>query len=181
MKKVLVPLAPGCEEMEAVILIDVLRRAGVDVVSAGLAPDVICASRGVRLVADIDWSDLVLSDYEAIILPGGLDGTKALMAHEGVQGALHYFAATDGWITAICAAPAAIEAAGLLAGKEFTCYPGSEQLMETPLVPSTERVVVDGKMVTSQGPGTAIEFALKLVTLWAGEEAAQSVAEGMLV
>lgn len=125
--KVLIPLASGCEEMEAVILIDVLRRAGSQVTTAALESGVIDASRGVRLVADQLWDEVEIDQQEALILPGGVAGTQQLCSHAGVQAALRQFSQENRWVGSICAAALALHEAGLLKGKRFTCYPGVEK------------------------------------------------------
>ena len=181
MAQVLIPLADGCEEMEAVIVTDVLRRAGITVMTAGLTADVITASRDVRLVPDVCWEDVDASDYDMIILPGGLDGTEALCQHAGVQQAVEEFAKSGKRIGAICAASLALYRAGILQNRAFTCYPGIEKMMDNTVIRSNERVVEDGNLITSQGPGTAFEFALKIVEQLTNTETATRVAEGMLV
>lgn len=180
MAKILIPLADGCEEMEVVIVVDVLRRAGVGVVTAGLKEGVIMASRGVQLVPDTLWDEIRLADFDMLILPGGMPGTEALCRHSGVQQALVEFAAQHKQIGAICAAPLALHTAGILCDRPFTCYPGVEKMMGD-VARSDERVVEDGNLITSQGPGTAFEFALKIVECLTGVATAREVAEGMLL
>ncbi|MFL2859933.1 MAG: DJ-1 family glyoxalase III [Pontiellaceae bacterium] len=158
--QVLIPLASGCEEMEAVILIDVLRRAGWQVTTAALESSVIEASRGVRIVADQLWDEVEMDQQEALILPGGIAGTQQLCAHAGVQAALRQFSQEGRWVGSICAAALALHEADLLKGKRFTCYPGVEKELPEDVQPINECVVVDEKLITSQGPGTAFECAL---------------------
>ncbi len=181
MKKVLVPLANGCEEMEAVIIIDVLRRAGVDVVAASLNDETVLASRDVKLVADCLWSEIEPENFNMIVLPGGMDGTEALCEHEGVQKTLRDFNSANKQIAAICAAPLALFKAAILADKKFTCYPTIENMMDQTVCRIDEKVVIDGNLTTSQGPGTAFEFALTLVEILTDDETAEKVAEGMLL
>ena len=158
--QVLIPLASGCEEMEAVILIDVLRRAGWQVTTAALESSVIEASRGVRIVADQLWDEVEMDQQEALILPGGIAGTQQLCAHAGVQAALRQFSQEGRWFCSICVAALALHEADLLKGKRFTCYPGVEKELPEDVQPINECVVVDEKLITSQGPGTAFECAL---------------------
>ena len=158
----LVPIANGSEEMEAVIIIDTLRRAGWDVIVAGLSTGTLEASRGVKLVADLDWEQVDPSAFDMLILPGGMGGTLAFCEHAGVQQALKDFNAAGQWIGAICAAPMALDRAGVLVGKQYTCYPGCEQQIQNG-TRLDELVVMDGRLITSQGPGTAFEFALKII------------------
>ena len=180
--KALVLLAPGCEEMEAVILMDVLRRGGIEVVGAGLESGVLTASRGVKIEPDLPLDALeTAKDFDLLVLPGGLPGTEALLADVRVRDLVLYYAATPGrLLAAICAAPLVLDAHGLLAGKTFTCFPGLRDRIESKGW-SAEPVVEDGELITSQGPGTAMAFALRLVRRLAGEDAEESVAEGLLL
>ena len=180
MTRVLIPVANGSEEMETVILVDVFRRAGWEVVLAGIQGDgPITASRGVKLIPDAQWEKLDLSTFDMLVLPGGLDGTNALCSNDGVQEALRIFNIEELWVGAICAAPLALHKAGVLKKRAFTCYPGTEEKMKR-TDRSDEPVVVDGHIVTSQGPGTAIPFALKLIELIDGIAAADKVANEMI-
>lgn len=179
--KALVPIANGSEEMEAVIIIDTLRRAEWDVTVAGLAAGTIEASRGVKLVPDTTWGEINPSDFDVLILPGGFGGTVALSEHAGVQQALRDFAAEGKWVGAICAAALALHAAGILEGKRFTCYPGVEAKLPSNVQPVNEIVVVDDHLITSQGPGTAFEFALKLIEECGSPNTAATVRAGLLL
>lgn len=178
----LVVLAPGCEEMEAVITLDVLRRGGVRAVAAGLeGPGVFAASRDVRLAPDTGLEALKdAKDFDVLILPGGLPGTEALRADARVRDLLmHYINAPGKLVACICAAALVLDAHGLLEGRRFTCYPGvadrivSGERVEAP-------VVEDGDLITSQGPGTAMAFALALVERLTDRGTRDRVAEGML-
>ena len=179
--KVLVPIANGCEEMEAVIIIDTLRRAEWDVTVAGLVAGTIEAAHGVKLVPDTTWDQINPDDFDVLLLPGGFGGTVALSEHAGVQQALRDFNEKGRWIGSICAAALALHAAGLLEGKRFTCYPGVEQKLPPDVQPVNEIVVVDGHLITSQGPGTAFEFALKVIAECSSPNAAASVRAGLLL
>ncbi len=179
MIRALIPIADGCEEMEVVIVADTFRRAGWDVVLAGLhgiAP--ITASRKVKIIPDARWEELDLLSFDLLVLPGGA-GTKALCEHDGVQETIRIFDIEEKWIAAICAAPRALHKAGVLKGRAFTCYPGVEKDMQRP-DRSDEAVVIDRNLVTSQGPGTAFAFALKLIELIDSPAAAEKVRSGML-
>lgn len=173
----LVLLADGFEEIEAVTVIDVLRRGGISVTAASIAGSTVRGARGISLVADAEFEKQNLADYEAVVLPGGMPGAASLRDSLPVREALKRFARDGKIVAAICAAPIALEAAGLLAGRRATSYPGHE-------IPSAvyeeARVVVDGRLVTSRGPGTAMEFSLKLVELLAGAEAKDKVARALL-
>lgn len=180
MIRALIPIADGCEEMEVVIVADTLRRAGWNVVLAGLngtAP--VTASRKVKLIPDARWEELDLLSFDLLVLPGGAGGTKALCEHDGVQETLRIFDIEEKWIGAICAAPLALHRAGILTGRAFTCYPGIEKEMHRP-DRSDDAVVVDRNLITSQGPGTAFAFALKLIELLENPAASEKVCSGLL-
>ncbi len=160
--KVLMPWADGMEEMEAVIVTDVLRRAGWQVVTAGLRDRPVVASRGVRLLPDAVWAAVCGDDFDMLVIPGGAEGVRRLCADASVLETVRLFQRRDGWIAAICAGPMLLEAAGVLAGRRVTAHPAvaggwvSVRGTQTP-------VVRDGRLLTSQGPGTALLFALTLV------------------
>ncbi|HEY5653479.1 MAG TPA: DJ-1 family glyoxalase III [Pontiella sp.] len=179
--RVLVPIANGCEEMEAVIIIDTLRRAEIDVTTAGLSAGIVEASRGVKFAPDTTWDQINPNDFDALVLPGGVGGTMALCEHGGVQQALRDFDAKGKWIGAICAAALVLNAAGILVGKKFTCYPGVEENLPSDVQPVDTDVVVDGHLITSQGPGTAFEFALKLIAECRCPNIAATVRAGLLL
>lgn len=181
MGKVLVPLAQGCEELEAVTIIDLLRRAGIEVVTASLDGEVIEASRGVRLVADACLDDVLEDNFDMIVLPGGLPGAKRLEKDQRILHLLQQMQQQGRHIAAICAAPRVLAAAGLLEGKTATGYPGLVDKLDLPntrLV--AEAVVTDGLLITSQGPGTAMDFALELVQVLAGEARRNEVEQGLV-
>ena len=180
MIRALIPIADGCEEMEVVIVADTLRRAGWNVILAGLhgtAP--VTASRKVKIVPDARWEELDLLSFDLLVLPGGAGGTKALCEHDSVQETIRIFDIEKKWIAAICAAPLALHKAGVLKGRAFTCYPGIEKDMRRS-DRSAEAVVVDRNLVTSQGPGTAFAFALKLIELLDNPAAAEKVRSGLI-
>ena len=178
--KALVAIANGSEEMEAVIIIDTLRRAQWDVTVAGLS-ETITASRGVKIVPDTVWNQIDPNEFDILLLPGGFGGTEAFMKHVGVQQALRDFNAKGKWIGAICAAALALNEAGVLDGRRFTCYPGVEQKLPANIQPVNEIVVVDDHLITSQGPGTAFEFALKVIAECGSPNASQTVRSGLLL
>jgi 4-methyl-5(b-hydroxyethyl)-thiazole monophosphate biosynthesis len=177
--RVLVPLAEGMEELEAVTIIDVLRRGGVEVTSAALGRDLtVRGSRGVRVLADALWSALEPDTFDAVVLPGGGKGTENLMADPRVIRAVQSFHAAGKTVAAVCAAPTVLAAAGILEGRKATCYPTCAQ--ELGEAYDEAPVIADGNIITSQGPGTAMLFALVLIRLLVSEEAAQRVAAGLL-
>lgn len=181
MPRVLVPLAEGFEELEAVTIVDLLRRAGIEVVVAGLAPGPVTASRGTVLVPDSTLEAQRDARFDLVVLPGGLPGARYLEEDPRVLEILRRHDAEGRFTAAICAAPKVLARAGLLDGKSATAYPGAVLAADFPRVTLLDApVVVDGRTVTSRGPGTAMDFALCLVGLLAGEERRQAV-EAQLV
>lgn len=181
-KKALVVIATGTEEMECVITVDVLRRGGVEVELAGLiGKDATRCSRGVAVVPDIELSQ-AKGPYDAIVLPGGLDGSKAFSESKLLGEMLKGQERDGGIIAAICAAPTALRIHGIGVGKNLTSYPSVQsQVVEGGNYTYKEdEVVVDGNLITSRGPGTAFSFALTLVEKLVGQEKAKEVARGML-
>jgi len=171
MASVLVPLAQGCEELEAVTIIDLLVRAGVEVVTAGLEEGPITASRGVVLVPQMTLDEALERDYDMVALPGGMPGADHLDKDPRIAELLRKMADSGKFTAAICAAPKALANAGLLAGKKATSFPGFLDKMDLPDVDYLQDAVVqDGKVITSRGPGTAMDFALYLIEILVGRE-----------
>lgn len=169
MPSVLVPLAPGFEDLEATTIVDILRRAGVEVITAGLAPGLVQGSRGMRVQPDANLDDVMQREFDMIALPGGMPGSEHLKNDPRIQALLKRMAAAGRYTAAICAAPMALAAAGLLDGRRATSYPGVVDGLNLPgMVYLPQPVVVDGTVVTSRGPGTAMDFALALVELLVG-------------
>ena len=178
--KTLVPLANGVEEMEAVIIIDTLRRAGWDVTSVAVeGHTTIKCSRGVVLIADTLWEQIAPADFDLLVLPGGLKGVETLTTHAGIAETIRIFLASDRTVAAICAAPLVLQAAGVLTDRSVTCHP-SVSTDITITTTSKSNVVIDGNLITSQGPGTAIEFALTLIRKLENETKAKQVADAMV-
>jgi 4-methyl-5(b-hydroxyethyl)-thiazole monophosphate biosynthesis len=166
--------------MEAVILVDVLRRARLDVVTASLHSNPVSASRGIRIVPDKLWLDIHADSFDVLAIPGGAEGVNNLMNDDRVLGAVRSFDQAGKWIAAVCAGPLVLQKAGILKGRRVTCHPGvAEKLTATPRL--TDRVVVDGRLITSQGPGTSFEFALTLVRLIVDPDKALSLAKSMVL
>lgn len=181
MAKVLVPLAAGCEELEAVTIIDLLRRAGVEVVTAGLQPGIVKASRGTQLVPDTILDNVLRDEFDMVVLPGGMPGAQHLKDDSRVQALLKRLAAEGKYTAAICAAPMALAEAGLLSGRKATGYPGVLEKLGLPdVVLQNQAVVKDGKVITSRGPGTAMDFALELIETLAGRDKRQEVEAGLV-
>jgi len=176
MANVLVPLAQGCEELEAVTVIDLLRRAGVTVDSAGLDDRPVRASRGTVLVPDITLDEALTREYDMIVLPGGMPGADHLMNDTRIIGLVSRMAQQDKYTAAICAAPRVLARAGLLAGRRVTSFPGSLDVDAIAGIDYLEQPVVrDGSIITSRGPGTAMDFALELIDILCGRQQRDTV------
>lgn len=178
MPNVLVPLAQGCEEIEAVTVIDILRRAGITVTSAGLDAKPVHASRGTVLIPDSTLDEALEYSYDMIVLPGGQPGTNNLKADARIITLLKKMSQEDKYISAICAAPSVLATAGLLDGKHATSFPGALNSFHK-VLQQTEAVIEDGKIITSRGPGTAMDFALTLVERLAGKTKRLEVEVGL--
>lgn len=190
----LVPIADGSEEIEAITIIDTLRRAQMEVTVAAVTPErerLLCVlSRKTKVQADVHVSEVVRKDesgeweatreFDVIVLPGGYGGAQALHDSDAVVALLKQQDAAGRWLAAICAAPAVVlEPHGLLKGRQATCYPAMvDQLTDASA--AEQRVVVSNKCVTSRGPGTALEFALAVVREVAGEEVAKATKDPMV-
>lgn len=182
-KRVLVPLAEGFEEMEAVVIIDVLRRAGVEVHVAGLeGAGPVSGSRGITVHAEVDLDEVAHVEHDAVVLPGGLGGTHAMRDDPRVVEAVQRSHGGGRLTAAICAAPLVLQRAGLAAGKRLTSHPSvTEELKAGGAEAVPARVVRDGHLLTSQGPGTAFEFALAVVEDLVGAKEALELAGAMCV
>lgn len=176
MSRVLVPLAEGFEEIEAVTVIDLLRRAGVDVVTAGLAPGNVTGSHGIAVQPDAELDDVVDQDFDMVALPGGMPGAENLAADARLLAILRRIADAGGFSAAICAAPIVLARAGVLAGRRATSFPGFLTPASAPgTILSDDPIVEDGRVITSKGPGTAMDFALALIERLEGDSVRQSV------
>ena len=178
MPKVLVPLAQGCEEIEAVTVIDILRREGIEVVSAGLDDRPVRASRGVMLVPDTTLDAALHDSFDMIVLPGGQPGANNLKADARIISLLQQMAGQGKYIAAICAAPSVLATAGLLDGKQATSFPGALDPFKN-VKQQRAAIVEDGKFITSRGPGTAMDFALTLVERLVGKAKRNEVESGL--
>ena len=176
MAKVLVPLAPGFEELEAITIIDLLRRAGIDVITAGLDDQPVRASRNSVHIPDTSIESIKQDEFDLIVLPGGLLGADNLRDNQQVQTLLKQQHRLGKPMAAICAGPKALAAAGVLEGKKITCYPGAlNELKPTNFEITGSAVEIDGNIVTSRGPGTAMDFALSLIEMLEGQSVRDSV------
>jgi 4-methyl-5(b-hydroxyethyl)-thiazole monophosphate biosynthesis len=167
MVEFLMPLADGFEEMEATTTIDVLRRGGVNVTTAGIQGTIVRGSRGIKLITDMKMDDVNFDKFDGMILVGGDPGWKNLSMSKKILDAIQKYHGSKKTLAAICAAPCILAKAGVLADKRATVYPGMER--EIPR-PRSDKVIADGHIITSQGPGTAVDFALKIVEMVEGKE-----------
>ena len=174
MATILVPLAQGCEELEAVTIIDLLRRAGLTVVVAGLEAGTVTASRGVMLLPETTLAEVLDRDFDMVVLPGGLGGAQRLEADQRIAALLRRMAEQGRYVAAICAAPRVLAGAGLLDHREATAYPGILDGQEA-IKTSSAAVVRDGTFITSRGPGTAMDFALILIEILCGRDQRDTV------
>jgi len=179
MPSVLVPLAHGSEELEAVTVLNLLRRAGIEAVSASLDGQPVRGSRGTVIVPDTALEEALKRDFDMVVLPGGQPGTRNLQADPRIIKLLQDMATRNRYVCAICAAPSVLAAAGLLHGKRATSFPTC--LDDFPQVSlQTAAVVEDGKIITSRGPGTAMDFALTLVERLCGKPKRDEVEAGLV-
>ena len=179
MPKMLVPLAEGFEEIEAITIIDVCRRADIDVTVAGVTGMSIKGGQGIEVAADCLIDSVDINSYDMITLPGGLGGTMVLSESENVQSILKQMKEQNKYIGAICAAPLALHTADVL-NKDFTCYPSIENQIRLDGYHQEKSTVIDDKVMTSQGVGTAIDFALKIVRQLQGESSFKVLKESIL-
>ena len=175
--KILVPLAEGFEEIETTTIIDVLRRGGLKVVTAGLSGITVKGSKGVKIIADAELKNINLEELSAIVLPGGYPGYINLAQSQKLQEIIKKFNSQNKTVAAICGGPTVLAKAGILNNRNATVYPGLEKELPNP---TDKRVVVDGNVITSQGPATAMEFALKLVEILSGKDKAKEIKEQLL-
>lgn len=173
-------MAEGFEEIEALTVVDVCRRGGlaVDVVSVTGSPEV-TGSHGIAVKADKVFEQAEFDGYDALVLPGGMPGTKNLEAHEGLMGWVDAFYEQGKCVAAICAAPSVLGHRGILKGRRACCYPGFEDHLEGASV-TTESVEVSGHVITSRGMGTAIEFGLAILSVFCGREKAEELAKAIV-
>lgn len=180
MARVVLPLAEGFEELEAVALIDVMRRGGIDVRIAYIGDSpLVLGANGITLQADNAIGSINADEFDMMVLPGGWDGTYGLAEDAKVISLLQEFKANK-IVGAMCAAPYVLKKAGVL-GHDYTCYPGAKEEIDHPGYREDSKVVVDDNVMTSQGPGTAVCFGLAILERLVGVETMQKVKEGMLL
>jgi 4-methyl-5(b-hydroxyethyl)-thiazole monophosphate biosynthesis len=178
-KTVLVLFAQGSEELETVTVVNILRRGGITVTLAGLSAGALRGSRGVTITPDITLDEVLHDSFDMIVLPGGQPGSNHLKTDARVLELVKTTAQQGRYVAAICAAPMVLATAGLLDGKQATCYPGSLNGFAS-IHLKTAAVVEDGNLITSRGPGTAMDFALTLVECLAGSAKRQEVEAGLV-
>ena len=180
MKKVGLFLAEGLEEIEGLTVVDILRRAGVEVITISIhGKKEVIGAHDITILADTVFEEVDFATLDGVVLPGGMPGTMNLMQHSGVNTVIQEFATSGKLVSAICAAPSVLGKAGLLEGKKATSYPGFEEQLIGATV-TTEKVVTDGNIITSRGMGTAIPFALALTAYFVGEENAQELSTAII-
>ncbi len=179
--RVLVPLAQGCEELEAVTIIDLLRRANIEVITASLTDKPVHCARQTVIIADTTLDKVMEQSFDLIVLPGGLPGADNLNADPRIHELITRHNDENKAIAAICAAPKVLVNNGVLDGKQLTAYPNSLSQIDTSKVKLSETAVeVDGNIITSRGPGTAMDFSLILIEKLLGKEARQQVEEPLV-
>lgn len=176
--KVMIPLAEGFEEIEAATIIDVLRRAEIEVVTVGMASTAVEGAHGIRLMTDTKFSDISLTDFDAVVLPGGDPGYKNLMKSSRFMDELKLCDEAKRIIGAICAAPLVLAKAGILEDKKATVFPTMEAFIPRP---RSGAVVVDKNIITGRSPGDAMEFSLKLVEVISGKEKSRSIKSKLII
>jgi len=179
MPQILVPLANGFEETEAIAIIDICRRGDIEVIVAGVDSSTIMGAHDISINIDCLIEEVNVGNLDMIVLPGGWGGTESLASNQTVQSILKQMKASDKHIGAICAAPYALDAAGVLSDN-YTCYPSIENKIRTQGYDKNTDTVIDGKVITSQAVGTAVCFALEIVKMLKGDETYNSLKKEIL-
>lgn len=180
MSKIGIFMANGCEEIEGLTVVDIVRRAGIEIETISITDEnKVTSSHKITFETDTTKDKADFASYDGIVLPGGMPGTTNLGADETVNKVIREFAQDGKLVCAVCAAPSVLGLAGILDGKKATCYPGYEDK----LIGATfteEKVVVDGNVITSRGLGTTIPFALEIVRYFSGDEVADTIAQKII-
>lgn len=172
-------LANGFEEIEGLTVVDLLRRAGISIITVSIEKELyVTGAHDIIIKADKLFYDLDYQDGQLLVLPGGMPGTNHLLNHSGLEQLLKEFNKTDKWIAAICAAPKILAHKGILEGKKAICYPGVEQELQGVTIVNKD-VVEDGNIITSRAMGTSIDFSLHLIKRLVGEAQAQKIADSI--
>ena len=167
-------LGTGFEETEAIAPLDLLRRAGVEILTVGINGKTVSGSHKIKVEADIAIGEMDLTDVEMVIIPGGLGGVASLRASEAALDALKY-------VAAICAGPTVLADLGITDGLRATCYPGQEEHMGSALMQENAAVVTDGRLITGTSAGCAIPFGLALVEALKGKEIAETIKKQIVI
>lgn len=178
---VYVLLGTGFEETEAIAPIDLMRRAGIDVVTVGIQDKTIVGGHGIPVVADITLEEMDLTQMDMIVLPGGLGGVASVKGSAMAQDAVRFAWENEKWVAAICAAPTVLAMLGITSGKHATCYPGCEADMGSAIMEENKAYVVDGKLITGTSAGCAVPFGLALVAALKGQQIADEVAQQIVI
>ena len=180
MSKVLIFLAEGFEEIEALTVVDLLRRANIDICMVSITGEkMVRGAHGINVEADKLYEDTEIEKADMLVLPGGMPGTKNLMKHDALVSQLKKFHEEGKAVAAICAAPMILGENGILEGKKAVCYPGFEENLKGAVV-LKEEAVTDGNVITSRGLGTAIEFAGEIITYLLDAKKAQEIKDSVL-
>ena len=180
MAKVGIFFADGCEEIEGLAVVDICRRAGLEIETISImGRDIVAGSHRIKFQTDAVFEDVDFDTLDGVILPGGMPGTLHLLDHAAVNKVIKKFAGEGKLVAAICAAPSVLGAAGILEGRRATCHPGFEEKL-TGAATSEDAVVVDGNIITSRGMGTAIPFALEIVRYFADDAAVEHIKDGLV-
>jgi len=180
--KVLLHLADGFEELEAISVVDILRRADINIQMVSImGKKEIIGAHNISVIADVLFESVDYSDVDMIILPGGLQGTQAMDKHIGLREQLLMAVGKNKWVAAICAAPTILGKLGLLKGKSATCYPGHEHQLQGADISAPDSTIIDGNIITSRGPGTSLHFALTIVEVLKGIKLANTIREQMII
>ncbi|NLM97813.1 MAG: DJ-1/PfpI family protein [Halanaerobiaceae bacterium] len=177
--KVLITFADGFEEIEAITCVDVLRRAGIDVITASLKEKTVRGAHNLEIISDSFLADVKIDELDGIVLPGGMPGSINLRDSRDIIEIVKELYRRNKLIAAICAAPLVLERAGVITNKNITCYPGIEVDLKSASY-TGDRVVVDGNIITGKGPGAAHEFAIKIVEYLVGEDKAGKLKKSMI-
>ena len=178
---VYVLLGTGFEEVEAIAPVDLMRRAGLEVMTVGINGKTIYGSHGIGVCADIALEEMDLTAMDMIVLPGGLGGVASIKGSPLALDAVRFAYKNGKWVAAICAAPTVLAMLGITDGRHATCYPGCEADMGSAIMEETKAYVVDGKLITGTSAGCAIPFGLALVASLKGQEAADAVAKQIVI
>lgn len=180
-KRALIILADGFEEIEAITVIDILRRAGIEVITAGINNIKVQGSHGITVIADKKLAG-IKGDFDACALPGGMPGAANLASSENVNSLIKQMHKNGKIIAAICASPAIVLAPlGILQNKTAVCYPGMQENFSRETIYKEEAVVIDGNIITSRGPATALLFALAIVEKLSGKETSEKIKKAVLI